>query len=83
MQVDEVIERLRARRAVVAVDRSPEGRTDIYGQDALCRQAADLLASMKEALERIARLGVDMKADFSRSAQQSGIARNALTGGKG
>lgn len=53
-KVDEVIERLRAKRAVVAIDRSPEGRTEIYGADPLCTQAADLLASMKEALERIA-----------------------------
>lgn len=44
----------------------------------LVTQAADEIARLREALEHIARLGVDMRADFSRSAQQSEIARAAL-----
>jgi len=42
------------------------------------RDQADEIARLREALETIARLGVDMRADFSRSAQQSEIARAVL-----
>jgi hypothetical protein len=35
-------------------------------------------AKLRAALESIARLGVNMRADFSRSADQSRIAREAL-----
>lgn len=40
----------------------------------------DELERKTKALEEIARLGVDMRADFSRSADQSRIAREALKG---
>jgi len=51
---------------------------DVYRLRRANTQAADEIARLREALETIARLGVDMRADFSRSAQQSEIARAAL-----
>lgn len=38
------------------------------------------IVRLTEALEKISRLGVNMRADFSRSADQSRIAREALNG---
>lgn len=57
-----------------------------YGGPLLDGEAIEVIArhreqaerGLREALREIARLGVDMNADFSRSADQSRIARKAL-----
>lgn len=49
----QLLERLRRRTAVVAIDRSPEGRTKIYGPDPLCAKAADAIEAMATELEAL------------------------------
>lgn len=63
---------------IVADLRSEDPEMQWCGEAGLFQRAADEIERLRSVLTEIARLGVDMRSDFSRSAAQAKLAREAL-----